>query len=115
MSLILFHGTGARRRQSIEDRGLLPKLGSYVFASKNYRIASIFAAARAEQEDDWGLVVSFETDGKDWEIDPQFPESYRSKETVPGPFDFYILDPDVEIQAYAHLKEIVKKLRIRIE
>ena len=113
--MILFHGTGARRRQSIEDRGLLPKLGSYVFASKNSIIASIFAAARAEKEDDWGLVVSFETDERDWEIDPQFPESYRTKKSVSGPLSFHILNPEAEIEAYEELKRIAKELQIRIE
>ena len=91
---------------------MLPKLGSYVFASKNSIIASIFAA---EKEDDWGLLVSFQADEKNWEIDPQFPESYRTKKSVSGPLSFHILNPGAEIEAYEELKRIAKELQIRIE
>ena len=44
--VILFHGTGALRSQSIKERGLLPKQGSYVYASPVRRVAVVFAAAR---------------------------------------------------------------------
>ena len=113
---VLFHGTGARRRQSIEKNGLLPKPESYVCASPKRVIAAVFATARAEQEDDWGLIVALLKRG-DWEVDPRFPYSLRCKEAVP-PSDivsFEILDPETEIEAHGHLKEIVQALKIRVE
>jgi len=39
--MILFHGTGALRSQSIKERGLLPKHGSYVYASPLRMIAVV--------------------------------------------------------------------------
>jgi len=113
---LLFHGTGARRRQSIEKRGLLPKLDSYVYASSNPLMAAIFATARAEQEDDWGLLVTFRA-GDGWEVDPQFPDSFRRRTPVPAAhiISMDILDPDKEIIAYNKLKQIAESIGIRVE
>ena len=60
---------------------MLPKLDSYVYASENKVIASIFATARAEQEDQPALVIAFKPAG-DWTVDPAFPLSVRSKTPV---------------------------------
>ena len=75
--LILYHGTGAMRIQSIRRRGILPKPGSYVYATPNLRIAQVFATARGELEDQWGLIVKFVADDFPWETDNLFPESLR--------------------------------------
>jgi len=113
---LLFHGTGARRRQSIERRGLLPKLDSYVYASSNPIMAVIFATARAEQEDDWGLLVTFKA-GDGWEVDPQFPDSFRRRTPVSPAHivSMDILDSEKEIVAYDKLKQIAEKIGIRVE
>jgi len=113
---ILFHGTGARRRQSIEQRGLLPKLDSYVYASENPLIAAVFAAARAEHEDDWGLLVTFKA-SVGWENDPKFPLSQRSRDPVPAAdiINLQILDPDKEVEAFRFLRGIVDTMKIQME
>lgn len=110
---ILFHGTGARRRQSISKLGLLPKLDSYVYGTYHIDVAIVFAAARAELEDDWGLLVTFVADG-DWEIDPLFPHSLRSRQAV-GPnniLSMRIVDPQDELGAHAWLKDMVAKITL---
>jgi len=113
---LLFHGTGARRRQSIEKRGLLPKLDSYVYAASNPIMAAIFATARAVQEDDWGLLVTFKA-GDGWEVDPQFPDSFRRQTPIPPSHivSMDILDPEKEIVAYDKLRQIAEKIGIRVE
>jgi len=116
MERLLFHGTGARRRQSIRKKGLLPKIDSYVYATSNPLIAAVFAAARAEQEDDYGLIITFR-EGEGWEIDPQFPDSLRRRESV-SPSDIIstkILNPEKEVEAYSKLKEIAEAIGIKIE
>jgi len=113
---ILFHGTGARRLQSIKKRGLLPKLNSYVYAASNPVTAAIFAAARAEQEDDYGLIVMFK-EGEGWEVDPQFPDSLRRRNPVP-PSDIVstqILNPEKEIEAFCKLIEIAESIGIKVQ
>jgi len=112
---VLFHGTGARRRQSIEQRGLLPKLDSYVYASSNPLIALVFAAARAEHEDDWGLLVAFKACGS-WETDSKFPLSQRSKDPVAPAniINMQIIDPEKEVAAFRLLGKIVDQMKIRI-
>lgn len=113
---LLFHGTGARRRQSIKERGLLAKPDSYVYATSNPTVAAVFATARATQEDDWGLIIAFKkTDN--WEIDPQFPHSFRRRQNVPASdiVTMGILDPAKERKAYIWLKKSVKAMKIRIE
>lgn len=116
LSRLLFHGTGARRRQSIERRGLLPKVDSYVYASANPVMAAIFATARAEQEDDWSLLVTFKA-GNGWEVDSQFPESFRRRTPVPPAHivSMDVLDPEKEIVAYNKLKQIADSIGIRVE
>jgi len=112
---LFFHGTGARRHQSIRKRGLLPKLNSYVYACSDPRIAAIFAVCRAQQEDDAGLIVSFKA-GNGWEVDPQFPESYRRREPI-TPSDiisFNILTYDEEDKAIQKLKQIAESIGIRV-
>jgi len=113
---LLFHGTGARRRQSIKKRGLLPKLDSYVYATPNPVIAAIFATARAQQEDDYGLIITFK-EGDGWEVDQQFPDSLRRRNPV-SPSDIIstaILNPEKEDEAYSKLKEIVaKKIGVKV-
>lgn len=114
MERLLFHGTGARRHQSIKKRGIQPKLDSYVHATSNPVIAAIFAAARAEQEDDYGLIVMFK-EGKGWEVDPQFPDSLRRRKPV-SPSDIVfieILDPEKEIEAFSKLIEIAESIGIK--
>jgi len=112
---VLFHGTGARRRQSIEQRGLLPKLDSYVYASSNPLIALVFAAARAEHEDDWGLLVAFKACAT-WETDPKFPLSQRSKDPVAAAniINIQVMDPEKEIAAFRFLSRIVDEMKIRL-
>jgi len=113
---LFFHGTGARRHQSIRRRGLLPKLNSYVYACSDPRIAAIFAVGRAEQEDDTGLIVTFKA-GDGWEVDPQFPHSYRRREPI-TPSDiiaFNILTYEEEDQAILKLKQIAESIGIRVE
>jgi len=116
MEQLFFHGTGVRRRQSIERRGILPKLDSYVYASSNPIMAAIFATARADQEDDWGLLVTFKA-GDGWEVDPQFPDSFRRQTPVPAVHivSLGILDPEKEIVAYNKLKQIAESIGIRVE
>lgn len=113
---VLYHGTGVRRKQSIKRRGLLPKPESYVFASRSHMIASVFATARAEQEDDFGMVVVFLEKGE-WETDPQFLNSVRSKAPVDTSdiLKYYIINPEREIEAYGFLKQLGEFLGIRIE
>lgn len=113
---VLYHGTGARRKQSIKRRGLLPKPDSYIFASRSRMVAAIFATARAEIEGDWGMVVVFLERGE-WEIDPAFPDSVRSKATVDASdiLKCEIINPSHEIEAYNFLKQVVKALKIRME
>ena len=115
MAKILFHGTGARRRQSIERRGLLARPDSYVYATLNPLIAAVFATARAEQEGDWGLIVAFKANG-DWEVDPQFPESYRRRQDVPVSdiLSIEVIDPVKELEAYNWLKQFVDAMKIKI-
>jgi len=116
MERLLFHGTGARRRQSIKKRGLLPKLNSYVYATSNPAVAAIFATARATLEDDYGLVVMFKK-GKGWEVDPQFPVSLRRRDPV-SPSEIVsieVLNPEKEVEAYSKLKEIVELIGIKVE
>jgi len=115
MERLFFHGTGARRRQSIKTRGLLPKIDSYVYASSNPLMAMIFATARAEQEDDWGLLITFKA-GDGWEVDPQFPDSFRRRAPVPPNYivSMNILDPQNEIVAYDKLKQIVESIGIKV-
>jgi len=110
---VLFHGTGARRRQSISKRGLLPKLGSYVYGTYHIDVAIVFATARAELEDDWGLLVTFGADG-DWEIDPLFPHSLRSPQDVApnNILSMRIVDPQEELGANAWLKDMVAKITL---
>jgi len=112
---LFFHGTGTRRQQSIQNRGLLPKPNSYVYACSDPRIAAIFATARAEQEDDWGLLVTFKA-GDGWEVDPQFPASFRRRAPVPPEhiITLTILQPEEEIQAYSKLKQIAEKIGIKV-
>jgi hypothetical protein len=113
---LLYHGTGARRKQSISRRGLLPKPDSFVFASRNHLIASIFATARAEQEDDFGMVVVFTKRGT-WEIDTQFPNSVKSSMLVETSdiMRYDIINPERELEAYNFLKKVAEILGIRIE
>lgn len=116
MKPILFHGTGARRLQSIKQRGLIPKIASYVYAATHPVIAAIFATARADQEDDWALLITFNKKGE-WESDTQFPHSVRSRNAV-APSDIIslqILDPEKEVEAYNKLKEIARTIGIKIE
>lgn len=115
MQRILFHGTGARRRQSIEQRGLLARPDSYVYATSNLLIAAVFATARAEQEDDWGLIVAFKANG-DWEVDPQFPESYRRRQdvSISDILSIEVIDPMKEVEAYNWLKQFVDTMKIKI-
>ncbi len=111
---IFFHGTGARRKQSIKKNGLTARYDSFVYASTNPLMATVFAAARAEQEDDWGLLVAFTANKEDWEIDPSFPESFRRKKSVP-PSEIIlmeVLDPSSEIVATERLREFIKGIRI---
>jgi len=112
--LILYHGTGARRKQSIGQRGLLPKPGSYVFASPTRLIGVVFAAARSEIEDDFGLLVSFEAEGKMWEVDPKFPTSVRCKDPVAPEkiISMKIVKPDEEFKGYKFLWRIVNSIRL---
>jgi hypothetical protein len=112
---ILFHGTGARRRESIEQLGLQPKVDSYVYASSNPLIAAVFAAARSTEEDDWGLVVAFKANGN-FEEDPKFAQSVRSKSEVPAAdiVNMQVIDPDTEIEAYNFLKKLVDQMKIRL-
>jgi len=116
MESLLFHGTGARRRQSIQKKGLLPKLNSYIYASSDPRIATIFAVVRATEEDDWAMVVSFKA-GDGWEVDPQFPNSFRRRDPVPPCHivSVEILHPEKEIEAYDKIKQIAESIGIRVE
>lgn len=116
MKQILFHGTGARRLQSIKERGLVPKVASYVYAATHPVIAAIFATARADQEDDWALLVTFNKRGE-WETDPQFPHSVRSRNAVAPSeiISLQILHPEKELEAHNKLKEIAHTIGIKIE
>jgi len=103
---LLFHGTGAQRRQSIERGGLQPKL------------AAIFAVTRAEEEDDWGLIVAFKAEDKEsWEKDPQFPASFRRREPVPASeiVTTAILTYEEEDKAIQKLKQIAKMIGMKVE
>jgi hypothetical protein len=94
----------------------LPKPSSYVYSSSKRLVAEIFATARAEQEDDWGLIVSFKP-RRGWEKDPAFPDSLRRRGAV-KPKDVIsleILDPQREVEAYHALKAFVESFGIRIE
>lgn len=112
--MILYHGTGARREQSIKKHGLTPKMGSFVYASPNRDIAEFVAAGRAELEDDWALVVAFYTDADIWEVDPLFPDSLRSREKVDSKqlTSFTIMDPKEEMKAYKFMKTLIARGRI---
>ena len=95
---------------------MAPKIGSYVYAATHPSIAAIFATTRADQEDDWALLVTFNKRGE-WETDPQFPHSVRSRNAV-APCDvisLQILHPEKEIDAYNKLKEIARTIGIKIE
>jgi len=112
-TMTLYHGTGARRHQSIKDRGLVPEPGSFVYASPDRLMAVVFAAARAELEGDWGLIVQFETK-RPWQRDPQFPNSVKSSEPVPPQAikNLETVDPEEEYQAYQWLKIFVASIRL---
>lgn len=111
--MILYHGTGASRKQSIRQRGLLPKSDSFVFASSDRLIGVVFAAARSELEDDFGLLVSFEVE-EEWEEDPQFPHSVRCKDPVEPEkiVSIKIVKPDEEIRGNDFLRKLVKSIRL---
>jgi len=111
--LILYHGTGARRKQSIKRRGLLPKPSSFVFASPIRLIGVVFAAARSELEDDFGLLVSFEAEEK-WKEDPLFPLSVRSRKSVKPEkiIAMKIVKPDEELKGNEFLWKLVKSIRL---
>lgn len=114
--IVLFHGTGARRRQSIKRRGLIPLPDSYVHASPIREVALVFAAARGELEDDWGLLVQFLGQGKAWEIDPLFPGSLRTVQSISKKdiVSLEIVDPQEELKVYAWLKELVKTIFLAV-
>lgn len=82
---ILYHGTGAHRRQSLEEKGLVPRLGpddpGVIYATDNPLFAALFAAARGDRENCKGLILKFEA-GKGWEKDPRFPDSFMRREGV---------------------------------
>ncbi|UCE16722.1 MAG: hypothetical protein JSV12_03730 [Candidatus Bathyarchaeota archaeon] len=109
---ILYHGTGSRRLESIKNRGLLPKLDSFVYASEVRKITCVFATARGELEDDWGLIVKFKTEKEGWVRDPQFPDSLKSVDAVKPEdiLDFEILDLEEELQCSEWLKAKVKTI-----
>lgn len=114
---LLYHGTGARRKQSIQKRGLLPKLGSYVYASPHREIAAVFATARGELEDDWGLIVSFECNSpfeSPWELDLSFPFSVKSKSGIEPAsiMNIEIVDPREELKAAQWISNLVKLIRL---
>jgi hypothetical protein len=80
---MLYHGTGARRAQSIRERGLLPgPRNTFVYATTWDDIAKMFAAVRAFEENDSGLIVSFPKTGA-WGYDSSFPWSLRSRTPIP--------------------------------
>lgn len=111
--MILFHGTGALRSQSIKERGLLPKQGSYVYASPLRMVAVVFAAARGELEDQWGLLVKFNSKGE-WETDELFPNSVRSSQPVP-PEDILsmeLIHPEEEVRAHQWVKRVVELITL---
>ena len=72
-------------------------------------MAAIFATARADQEGDWGLVISFVA-GEGWEVDPRFPDSYMRKESVP-PEDILTYN---HIQVSDEFRKKVKKYGIEL-
>jgi len=86
-----------------------------VYASSNPLIALVFAAARAEHEDDWGLLVTFKTDGA-WEDDLKFPLSLRSKDSVAPAniINMQVIDPEKEVAAFRFLSRIVDQMKIQI-
>jgi hypothetical protein len=76
-------------------------------------IGVVFAAARSELEDDFGLLVSFETEEK-WEEDPLFPLSVRSKKSVKPEkiAAMKIVKPDEELKGNEFLWNLVKSIRL---
>ena len=109
--MILYHGTGARRQQSIEKRGLLPKPKSFVYASPLRIVGVIFASARSELEDDWGMVVHLKDRGS-WEIDDQFFASLKTPKAI-TPEEIVkveIVDPQEELDSFAWLKQVAKAI-----
>jgi hypothetical protein len=78
--------------------------------------AAIFSVARADHENDLGLVVAFKS-GEGWEIDPRFPDSYRCRQRVP-PKDFLflnVIDSTKEIEALEWLRKKVVEFGIKWE
>lgn len=114
--LILYHGTGALRVQSIRRRGILPKPGSYVYATPDLQIAQVFATARGELEDQWGLVVKFVADYLPWETDNLFPHSLRcSKPVFPHRIlSVDVLEPSEEIKASEWMGKLVATIKLDV-
>jgi hypothetical protein len=114
----LFHGTGARRLQSLQEKGLeVSSHNGFVFASPRPAVAAIFAAARADREDDYGLICRFpaQAPGGEWRKDPLFPSSVRSRTPVPSAsLKFKVLDPRKEVEAYRLLLAVAKIMRLRV-
>lgn len=95
------------------ERGLLPKPDSFVFASKHRLIALVFAAARAELEDDYGLIVQFHSEAECIE-DPQFPDSIKIKSKI-SPEDIQqldLVDLEEEYRAYHWLETFVASIKL---
>ncbi len=112
---ILYHGTGARRVYSIQKNGLGPRAADFLYASTNPLIAMCFAKLRAEKEDDWGLLLSFEKKGE-WHVDDKFMESFKSKQTISASeLRFAMLRPEAESQLSDFLINLCYKYKMRIE
>jgi len=104
------------RIQSIRGRGLLPKPDSYVFATPNLQIAQVFATARGELEDQWGLIVKFVGDHLPWERDYLFPHSLKCSKPVPPDriLRVDILEPSEEIKASEWMKKLVATIKLDV-
>ena len=110
------HGTGARRIYSLQKKGLAPRLNDFVYASPNLIIASTFALMRAQEEDDFGIVVSFPSEVVQWQKDPKFPDSFITKQTIePKDLRFSMPCLDKETEIYQLMEKLISDLGMRIE
>ena len=109
---VAYHGTGARRVQSISERGLIPgPSNNFVYAASLEDMACIFAAVRAFEEDQDGLLVQIQDEAR-WERDPDFPWSLRRAGPIPPSSLSWVVLPRDRLRGYY---EMARERKVHIE
>jgi len=109
----LWHGTGARRKQSIREKGL-QTLDGLLYASTDFFVASCFAMARSKFEGQDAMIVGLRRVGE-WDVDPTMFDSVKRGADVPSGDIVKVVTIKRGTRAYEQLREITEMMAIEIE